>query len=89
MRLGYDIFMTLQDLARRTEAVGAILSCGLGPLMYSMVMPNAPFIVTASLCGVTFLLYTVAFCFGDGIPEEDDYDDDFGDYDYEEGQESE
>ena len=31
----------------------------------------------------------VAFCFGDGIPEEDDYDDDFGDYDYEEGQESE
>lgn len=26
-----DIFMTLQDLARRTEAVGAILSCGLGP----------------------------------------------------------
>lgn len=84
-----DIFMTLQDLARRTEAVGAILSCGLGPLMYSMVMPNAPFIVTASLCGVTFLLYTVAFCFGDGIPEEDDYDDDFGDYDYEEGQESE
>jgi len=84
-----DLFMTLQDLARRIEAVGAVLSCSLGPVLYSMVMPNAPFIFTASLCGFMFLLYTVTFCFGASIPEEDEYNYDEYDYDYEEGPESE
>ena len=31
--------------------------------IFPKVMPNAPFIVTASLCGVTFLLYTDAWRF--------------------------
>lgn len=69
-----DLFLTLQNLARNVEQTGAALACAAGPLLYDFVDPNAPFIVTASVCGSFLIIYTVTFRACISLPDE--YEDD-------------
>ncbi|CAL1146393.1 unnamed protein product [Cladocopium goreaui] len=63
-------FLSLQVICRNAEAFGGAAAGAVGIWLFTLD-PLAPFAFAASLCGVTFLIYTVGFCgrlgFGDDI----------------------
>eukprot|EP00435_Cladocopium_sp_Y103_P029032 s999_g7.t1 len=63
-------FLSLQVACRNAEAFGGAAAGAVGIGLFTLD-PLAPFAFAASLCGVTFLIYTVGFCarlgFGDDI----------------------